>query len=69
VFCIARSTILSYFGSSRATLLALDSRTDDCDTIRVAPGAPQRAHTTLAGRSAIEHQWDVISPQSPQRNS
>jgi hypothetical protein len=69
VFFIARSTILSYFGSSRATLLALDNRTDACDTIRVAPGAPQCAQAIVAGRSAIEHQWEVTSPQSAQRNS
>jgi hypothetical protein len=69
VFFIARSTILSYLGSSFATLLALDSRTDDCETIRVAPGLPQRSHAIVSGRCAIVHQWDVISPHSPQRNS
>ena len=68
VLRIAWSTRLSYFGSSRATLLALDRRIAPPDTILRA-GLPQRSQATDSGRSAIAHQCVVISLHAVQRYS
>ena len=68
VFRMARSTMLSYLGSNRATLEPADSRTAVREMIRVAV-APQASQASRAGISPIAAKQLETARQRWQRYS